>query len=477
MPFKYHLVYFARIAILALLPSLLPTVVIAKDGYAAVTTENVDIQLDNLSSMLLPLDQAELETEAQAWQTVLSEKVKEISALEIQSRKVNEQLPGVLDAVGEQLKEGVAAVMPAGDAAVEPGVGTDAATPDQSNQADTSLKLGEQIAAKRLEQAALNKRFALVLDALESKGGDVQKQKLYLNAVSGIKLDTDNTTAAFLAVREWLKSEDGGLLLLMNVLKFAAVMAFVVFLSRMAGRVADRIVSRQPVSMLLENFMKVAIRRTVLAIGFIFALPIIGIDVGPLLALIGAAGLVIGLALQGTLSNFASGVLILIYRPYDMNDAVKAGDVTGVVSSMNLLFTTIKTFDNQLITIPNNSIWNDAITNITGSHQRRVDLVFGIGYDDDFAKAQDILRTILKEHPKVLETPAPNIRVNELADSSVNIICRPWAKTEDYWDVYWDVMEAAKREFDKANITIPYPQRDVHVYPAVDRSAEADKTA
>jgi small conductance mechanosensitive channel len=144
---------------------------------------------------------------------------------------------------------------------------------------------------------------------------------------------------------------------------------------------------------------------------------------------------------------------------------------------MNLLSTTIKTFDNQLITIPNNNVWNGAITNITGSDTRRVDMVFGIGYSDDFGKAQEILQAILSQHPKVLETPEPTIRLHELADSSVNLICRPWTKTEDYWGVHWDVMESVKREFDKQGISIPFPQSDVHFYPAVETSASEDKNA
>jgi small conductance mechanosensitive channel len=195
-------------------------------------------------------------------------------------------------------------------------------------------------------------------------------------------------------------------------------------------------------------------------------LPIIGINIGPVLALIGAAGLVVGLALQGTLSNFASGVLILIYRPYDINDIIEAGGVSGLVSSMTLVCTTIKTLDNKLITVPNNSVWNDTITNITGSKERRVDLVFGIGYGDDFSKAQKILQNILTNHPLVLAQPEPNVRVHELGDSSVNLICRPWVKTNDYWDVHWDVIETVKREFDAEGISIPFPQRDVHVIPS-----------
>lgn len=443
MPFQHAVKIFARLAFIVLLSSSLSPTAVAIEDYTAVTASNADIDVADLQSLLLPLDQSQLEVEAQAWQNVLAGKLQEIAALEIRTRHAGtppSQLPDQAGAVKEQ---------------------------DRS-------ELETLLAQKRVEQSAISKRVETVLDAWASKGGDVAKQKLYLGAVSGINLDVGNTTAGLLAVKDWLQSGDGGLQLLLNFLKFIVAIAVIVFLSRMAGRITDRIVERQSVSMLLKNFVKVGVRRTVLAIGFIVSLPILGIDVGPVLALIGAAGLVVGLALQGTLSNFASGVLILIYRPYDINDAVKAGDVTGVVSSMNLLCTTIKTFDNQLITIPNNSIWNNSITNITGSHERRVDMVFGISYADDFAKAQGVLRDILQQHPKVLETPAPVIRVHELADSSVNIICRPWSKTEDYWDVYWDVTETVKREFDRQDISIPFPQRDVHFYPAADA---AGKTA
>ena len=462
---------FARLGVFALVLLLLHPAAFAEKEYVAKTAKNVDISVDDLNSMLLPLTQAELEVEATAWRKVLTRKVAQISRLEIMKRNTTPDT-GLLAQVGEQLNEGVGAVLPdvEGDAAAV-GAQQDAAS------AKTSAELDTQIAMLRVEQGGINKRFGVVLDALESKGGDITEQRLYLSAVSGIKLNVDDTTAGLLALKEWLKSADGGQSLLINLLKFVAVIVFVVFLSRILGRLTDRMISRKPVSMLLENFMKVAVRRTVFAIGFIAALPIIGIDVGPVLALIGAAGLVIGLALQGTLSNFASGVLILVYRPYDMNDAISVSGVSGTVSTMNLLYTTIKTFDNQLITIPNNSVWGDTIINITGSDERRVDMVFGIGYGDDFGKAQEILASILAEHPKVLKTPEPKIRLHELADSSVNLICRPWAKTADYWDVYWDVMETVKREFDRQGISIPFPQRDVHFFPAPGTSESGEKTA
>jgi small conductance mechanosensitive channel len=178
----------------------------------------------------------------------------------------------------------------------------------------------------------------------------------------------------------------------------------------------------------------------------------------------GGGALVVGLALQGTLGNFAAGVMILMYRPYDIGDVVSVSGVTGKVDAMSLVATTLTTPDNQMVVVPNGSIWGGIITNITGTARRRVDLVFGIGYEDDMAKAEAILAEIVEAHEKVLKDPAPVIKVAELADSSVNFICRPWCKTADYWDVYWDLTRQVKEKFDEASISIPYPQTDVHVH-------------
>jgi small conductance mechanosensitive channel len=174
-------------------------------------------------------------------------------------------------------------------------------------------------------------------------------------------------------------------------------------------------------------------------------------------------GLVIGLALQGTLSNFASGVLILIYKPFDVNDVVTAGGVTGKVESLNLVRTNILTFDNQIHYVPNNEIWNSVITNITGRPTRRVDMSFGIGYRDDVDTAMRIVREVVESNEKVMRDPEPAILMTELGDNSVTIVSRAWAKTEDYWDIYWDVLRRVKDRFGQEGINIPYPQRDLHL--------------
>ena len=162
------------------------------------------------------------------------------------------------------------------------------------------------------------------------------------------------------------------------------------------------------------------------------------------------------------MSNFASGMMILIYRPFDVGDFVEAGGVQGRVDRMSLVNTTFKTLDNQVLVVPNNLIWQTVITNLTAQTTRRVDLTFGIAYEDDIDKAKAILKDVVDDYPTILDDPEPNIRVHALGESSVDLILRPWVKTDDYWDTYWDLTEIVKKRFDEEGITIPFPQRTVH---------------
>ena len=221
--------------------------------------------------------------------------------------------------------------------------------------------------------------------------------------------------------------------------------------------------SLQP-SELLRRMLVSIVRNLIIILGILIALSQIGISLGPLLAGLGVAGFVIGFALQDSLSNFASGMMILVYRPFDVGDLIEAGGVSGKVSKMSLVNTTILTLDNQTIVVPNNKIWGDVVRNVTAQTMRRVDMMFGISYSDDIPKTERVLQEIVDSHEKVLAEPAPIVRLHELADSSVNFIVRPWVKKEDYWDVYWDITRSVKMRFDEEGISIPFPQRDVHIY-------------
>lgn len=216
-------------------------------------------------------------------------------------------------------------------------------------------------------------------------------------------------------------------------------------------------------SALLSEMVVKSVKNIVILFGILIALSQLGISLGPLLAGLGIAGFIVGFALQDTLSNFASGMLILIYKPFDVGDFVTAGGVTGKVSHMSLVNTTFKTIDNQVLVVPNNLIWSSVITNVTAQRLRRVDLVFGVSYADDIEKVEKILADVVDTHELILDTPAPVIKLHELADSSVNFVCRPWVKTDDYWDVYWDMLRTVKMRFDKEGVSIPFPQRDVHM--------------
>jgi small conductance mechanosensitive channel len=217
-------------------------------------------------------------------------------------------------------------------------------------------------------------------------------------------------------------------------------------------------------SQLLRRMVVSIARNTVVVVGVLIALSQVGISLGPLLAGLGVVGFVVGFALQDTLSNFAAGLLILIYRPFDVEDIIDAGGVTGTVSHMSLVNTTILTFDNQTIVVPNNKIWGDVIKNVTAQTIRRVDMVFGIAYSDDIVKAENVLQEIVSSHKSVLNEPETMIRLHELGESSVNFIVRPWVNKDDYWETYWDITRTVKLRFDDEGISIPFPQTDVHIH-------------
>ena len=253
--------------------------------------------------------------------------------------------------------------------------------------------------------------------------------------------------------------------LMLKLLIFGVIFFIFRRLAKMVRRLVEVGLDRAQVELseLLRNMIIAISGNIVLLIGVLIGLSQVGISLGPVLAGMGVAGFVVGFALQDTLSNFASGMMILLYRPFDVRDVVEAGGVFGKVHHMSLVNTTILTFDNQTLVVPNNKIWGGVIKNVTAQRTRRVDFTFGVSYNDDIPKTEALLREIVTAHPLVLPRPEPLIRLNELADSSVNFIVRPWVKTADYWDVYWDITREVKLRFDKENISIPFPQRDVHI--------------
>ena len=235
-------------------------------------------------------------------------------------------------------------------------------------------------------------------------------------------------------------------------------------IARWIVRLTRHMLERAGIDPMLNKFLCNVLNGLLIAVVAIAALDQLGVDTTSLLAVLGAAGLAVGLALKDSLGNFAAGVMLVIFRPFRIGDFVEAGGVAGVVEDIGIFSTTFRTGDNRIIIVPNGQIYGGTILNASARDTRRIDLVIGIGYDDDIKKAKRILEDILETDDRILEDPAPAISLGELADSSVNLNVRPWVKSSDYWPVRSDLLERIKNAFDAEGISIPYPQRDVHLY-------------
>ena len=226
------------------------------------------------------------------------------------------------------------------------------------------------------------------------------------------------------------------------------------------------VLQKQEVDKTLETFVCNLVRMVLLVFVVIAAISALGIQTASFIAVLGAAGLAVGLALQGSLSNFAAGVLIVLFRPYKVGDWVEAAGISGSVEEVQILTTVLKTGDNKRVIVPNSQIMDAIITNYSANDTRRVDMVVGVSYDDDLDKVRATLENLVAAEDRILDEPACTIAVSELADSSVNFVLRPWVATSDYWGVKFDLTEAIKKRFDQEGISFPFPQQDVHLYNA-----------
>ncbi|WP_176466025.1 mechanosensitive ion channel family protein [Vibrio metoecus] len=333
-----------------------------------------------------------------------------------------------------------------------------------------NLQLALLFTQQRLDIVTKSLRSVVeIADNLTMETADYKRQ--IFQVTGSITQDLLNTQVVFSILRHWSNSliswfTSNAVQHLLQVSIFLLIL-----LAAKGGAKVTRTLVRSAVSSknihmshLMQDFFVSISGKVVWVIGILVGLSQIGLNLAPVLTGFGIAGVIIGFALQDTLSNFAAGMMLLIYRPFDVGDFVHAGGVDGKVSHMSLVNTTIRTFDNQIIIVPNSKIWGDVIKNVTHERIRRVDMVFGIGYSDDLLKAEAVLTDIVKSHPAVLRTPEPNIKVHTLNTSSIDFIVRPWVKTEDYWDVYWDVTKEVKLRFDREGISIPFPQQDVHLH-------------
>jgi len=343
----------------------------------------------------------------------------------------------------------------------------------------------EEAAEEKLVELVKNRevvfeKFSAVISGFEAKGGspkEVTTMRAYLKAVrqeGASQLKPEEVVDWSL---KWLASPEGGVGVGLRLAIIVGSLCGLFVVARIVRNWARRAFVRVPsLSKLLRGFLVMVVYWLTIVVGLMIVLAALGVDITPLFAMVGGASFIIAFALQETLGNLASGLMIMINRPFDEGDLVKISGLLGKVVHVSVVSTTITTPDNQIIVIPNSKVWGDVITNVTASDKRRIDLVFGIGYDDSIEKAQRILEELVANHPLVLDDPEPVIQVHELADSSVNFVVRPWVVTENYWEVHWDFQRSVKEAFDAHDVSIPFPQRDVHVHVADNDEDERTST-
>ncbi|MGF1786514.1 mechanosensitive ion channel family protein [Photobacterium swingsii] len=344
-----------------------------------------------------------------------------------------------------------------------------------------SLQLLHILSERQLASDLTNMQaFIKLADQMSVDTADYKKQ--IFEQTGNVTNDLLNVAVLLSIVRNNLEDlshwvVDNAPQMLFKLFVFIIIIAVFRILKNITSKMVKKAVSSPNLRMsqLMQEFFVSMSGKGVFCIGLLIALSQIGLDLTPILTGFGVAGVIIGFALQDTLSNFASGMMLLIYRPFDVGDFVEAGGVSGKVSHMSLVSTTIKTFDNQILIVPNSKIWGDTIKNVTHERVRRVDMVFGIGYSDDLELAEKVFNDIIDDHPMVLRQPEKTIKLHTLNTSSVDYIVRPWVKTEDYWDVYWDVTREVKRRFDEVGLSIPFPQQDVHLHVADAEAASLAK--
>jgi small conductance mechanosensitive channel len=340
-----------------------------------------------------------------------------------------------------------------------------------------------QIARRNLvelddDRSRIQRNYSSALQAWTKKGGSVEETKPYRDYLTALTSEliyvTDNWALVESAVR-WTFSTSGGL----DFIKKIGIVVFSIWAIRLAARVlaqmSKKALDRQrELSEALKSFVPRIVYWGTFVVGLMFLLSGLGFYLGPILTVFGGLSIVVAFAMQETLGNLAAGLMIMVFKPFDFGDFVEMSGISGEVYGMSIISTTIRTFDNKFIIVPNSTIWGDVITNVNAAKTRRVDMVFRIGYEDDVDKAKAILMDLCTTHEKVLETPAPSVFMAAIDESSVNLNCRPWVATADYWSVYWDLIDKGKKAFDAEGVSTPLPQKQVHI---VDKSPPDDKTS
>jgi len=273
-------------------------------------------------------------------------------------------------------------------------------------------------------------------------------------------MNFDWSSIDFVALEKLLVSWGG------RILSALVVLVIGMWLAKRFAGAFSKVLEKRKIDVTLTKFLSTILYYIILVAVIIAAAAQVGINTASFLTVVGAASLAVGLALKDSLGNFAAGVMLILFRPFKVGDYVTVGGESGTVEEIHIFNTILNTADNQKKIIPNSMVSSNTITNVTANPTRRIDLVVGISYNDDMKRAKETLEAILAETEGVMEEPAPVVAVSNLGASSVDLVARPWVKTGDYWNVRFELTEKIKRTFDEKNISIPYPQTDVHMYRA-----------
>ncbi|EGJ32504.1 MULTISPECIES: mechanosensitive ion channel domain-containing protein [Moorena] len=337
---------------------------------------------------------------------------------------------------------------------------------EEAVEAKTEVKKQVLVNITKLrdERAGLSERFEVVLEELETKGGDVELYKKYVNAISGIKVDVTDTQGTWITIVGWLQSKEGGQRWANNIGKCLGIIAGFSILSVILSTVLEKSLGMFPnISVMLGQFLVTLTRQGLFVVGILVGITALEVSIGPLIAMIGAAGFVVAFAFQSTLGNLANGLMILLYKPFDVGDTIEVAGVKGKVQDVNLICTTIKTSQNKIIIVPNNSVWGNVIENETISPVRAIFITVRISYANSITEAIQVLKDIANSHPLVLEDPGPWIDTGELAEYAVNIWFMVYTKREDYWTAYCDLRQIIKERFEEEGIVIPLPSQEIYI--------------
>ncbi|MFB2881200.1 mechanosensitive ion channel domain-containing protein [Floridanema aerugineum] len=322
-------------------------------------------------------------------------------------------------------------------------------------EAEAKNQLVTTVTELQGQQTALIDRLNAVLEELERKGGDVKSYRQYIQAVTAVEVDAKDTEGLGLRLISWAQSSEGGLRWATNFGKFTGIILASIVVSQILGALLNQILSKfGGTSAIMRHFIVMLVKRGGVVVGFLLALTALEVSLGPVLALLGGVSFVLAFALQSNLGNLASGLMIMVYKPFDVGDEVKVGSLWGWVEAITLANTKIKGFGGQIFTIPNNNIWSDTIENLSHDKNRKIMLSFRIDFDENLKKVEQLIVETIKSHPKVLAEPAPSTFVWQIEDYYISVFAGGWTKKDDFWETYADVIRLIQQRFNEEGINL-----------------------